>query len=112
MKFDWIKHLSTVAHSDARIEVLRSENNINEFLSNIRSRVRIARATVINVFLITVSTIIYMYARPGDTSWKNIVFISSVGIVITVISLLIFGILEITYKRRLDQATIGVVEKN
>lgn len=110
MRFDWIKRKSEVAH-DARMKVFLREKRATDYFFNIRSRIRIVKATALNVFLVTVSTVVFLCARPEHTSWKIIVSIIAVGLFFTFAFLLVFGTFEVTYKMRLDQATIGSEDK-
>ena len=54
------------------IDILHDNPNTHKFLDNHFSRVRIARATLFNLPLITLSIIIFLFSNDLDFSWEKI----------------------------------------
>lgn len=108
LRSKWIASRAKVAHSDHRMAVLSKEDRASLFLEYIRSRVRIARASVLNFFLITVLSLsfILIRCRPanGSIQWNIVIFMSIAGMTLTFLATLTLAVLEATYEKRLRQA--------
>ena len=82
LKFEWIKTKSEEAHSDKRMYIMCIEKKANEFLEHIRSRIRIVRAALINIPLITVSLLYFLKYKTSYNSWENYLYVILVGVII------------------------------
>ena len=107
IQYKWIQHKAEVAHADARMAVLAKENRATDFLENIRSRIRIARATVLNVPLITLSAIIFLASRTNHASFLILFLVFLTGALVTLFCMLFLGVLQVTYSKRLKQTIIS-----
>ena len=107
MKSNWIKKHAEVAHGDPRMEVLSCENKATDFLENIRSRVRIARATVLNTIFVTFFCLLFLLVQTSYP-WKILSYVIISGSLVTISSMLILGVLEVTYQRRLQQTLLAM----
>lgn len=103
LKSNWIQHKSEVAHSDNRMKIMRIENKATDFLEHIRSRIRIVRSIVLNLPLISISLLCFLFIQTRHTSWE-IVIIILVGLFGSFLFFLCLGMLEVTYSKRLEQA--------
>ncbi|MCP4374497.1 MAG: hypothetical protein GY797_41305 [Deltaproteobacteria bacterium] len=112
MKSNWIRKHAEVAHSDPRMEVLNSENKAVDFLENIRSRVRIARSTALNSLLVTSFCILFLILRTDYTSWKILSCVLFLGGFVSLSALLILGVLEVTFQKRLSQTHYAMNSKD
>jgi hypothetical protein len=103
LKSNWIKNKAKIAVSDSRIFMLLKENKVEEYLQYIRHRIRIARSTAINMFLITITLILFLFSRVNDLSAITLILIFISGLLISFISFLLLGVLELTQERRMEQ---------
>ena len=104
LRFRWIKRIADAAHSDMRMKLLCAEDSATEFLAQIRSRIRIARATVLNLILLTLATLFFLAVRTQITSFGTLSLIAFSGVALCFVSFLGLGVLEVTYFTRLKQA--------
>jgi hypothetical protein len=108
LKSKWKRLAQEQAHSGTHVAILLKDGHASTFFEYIRSRIRIVRATVVNLFLTLLSALIFI-ARQCDslgcTPKTNLILvviligISSIGI-----TLLALGLLQITYDVRITQA--------
>ncbi len=103
MRSSWIRKHAESAHNDPRMEVLNSENRAVEFLEYIRSRLRIARAAVLNSLLVTCFGILFLVLKTDYASCGMIVCIGSIGGLVALTFLALLGVLEVTFQKRLTQ---------
>ena len=84
---------------DDRIRVLFRENKIADLLEFIRVRLRLIRATTLNLFLITCALVFFLWKKEFSSTSM---FISVIlGIFVTGLSAFAQGVLECTYQKRL-----------
>lgn len=107
LQYKWVSHKAEVAHADPRMGVFAKENRAADFLENIRIRLRIARATVLNVPLITISAIIFLASRTNHASSLILFFVFLTGALVTFLCLLFLGVMQVTYTKRLKQTIIS-----
>lgn len=111
LRFAWIKRHADAAHRDIRMQVLCADNRAGEFLAHIRSRIRIARATSVNLLICTLATVVFLAARTAHGSALVLGCVALVGIVLSLLSVVGLGVLEVTYYTRLKQAKLYVYGK-
>jgi hypothetical protein len=68
--------------SKVRLQMMAQDQELNKFLEYVRSRLRIVRATVLNLSLITVTVSIFLYTRTS-TSCLGIIAVFIGGLVLT-----------------------------
>ncbi len=106
LKISWIKRQADAAHSDTRMRILCSTNKAGEFLAHVRSRTRIARATVVNVLLGTGTAVLFLATRTSYDSLWTLAGVVIVGLLVAFVFALALGVLEVTYYTRLNQAKL------
>jgi hypothetical protein len=92
---------------DHRMETLASEGGATVFLEYIRSRLRILRATVLNLFLITITSLLFISSRCGSLGCASPMALATtilgVGLFLTAIAYVAWAMLQSTYDERLNQ---------
>jgi hypothetical protein len=104
LKFSWIKRHADAAHRDMRMQVLCSANKATDFLAQIRSRIRIARATTLNIMIASFATISYLAVRTEYATFGILSCVVLLGAFLSFASIVGLGVLEVTYFTRLKQA--------
>lgn len=103
-----IRKMTELMHNDVRMVVLAKEGGVSPFLDYVRSRVRIIRATTLNIILIAIGGLAFIQMRCdslGCASKTNLSFsILGIGVILCVITLFALAMLQITYEKRLEQA--------
>ncbi|MGD2085875.1 MAG: hypothetical protein PVH61_06800 [Candidatus Aminicenantes bacterium] len=86
---------------DIRAIILSKEGKSSNFLNYIRSRIRIVRSTLINIFMITIASLILLFSRSTDfgiiIKWYYPLVIILIGLILIIISLFILGTLQYGY---------------
>jgi len=104
----WISRHARAGGHDQRMALRAYEKRTVQFLEQVRSRVRIARASVVNIPLITVTATAFLLARgrviAGAAYWDILLVVLVGGTLLTLVAFLALGVLEVTYRIRLDQA--------
>ena len=105
----WIKRKTDSVTKDVRrIKILANEKSISHLLEYLLSRLRIVRATALNMILITISCVIMVVARCnsfGCISTANAVLVAlGIGVTLLVATFLMLGMLEIEYDALLTNA--------
>lgn len=104
----WISRHARAGGYDQRMALRAYEKRTVQFLEQVRSRVRIARASVINIPLITVTATAFLLARGpaivGAVRWDILLVVLVGGTFLTLVAFLALGVLEVTYRIRLNQA--------
>ena len=104
----WIQQWIEQAHTDIRIKILAQEGQVSTLIDYIRSRIRILRATSLNIVMITISIVAYIVIRLQTNTamikWGLVVVIITSGSVLFLITVITWGMLELTYSTRLKQA--------
>ncbi len=59
----WIRRKAAQGTSDARMLILAKEGQLFNFFEYMRSRIRIMRATVFNLILVTLSALLFVFLR-------------------------------------------------
>lgn len=106
LKISWIKRYADDAHSDMRMFVLCSTNKAADFLAHVRSRIRIARAAVVNTLLSTGGAALFIATRTTYDSLWTLASVLILGLLVALVFVLVLGILEVTYDTRLKQAKL------
>ncbi len=88
--------------SEARLQVLSQEQELNKFLEYTRSRIRLARATSFNLILITLTASILLYRT--NASWLGIIAVSIAGFVLVLASMYTWRRISRTYYKWLAWA--------
>ena len=109
LKNSWIRQKTYSATKDVRrIKILASEKSISQLLEYLLSRLRIVRATTLNMILITISCLIMFVSRCnsfGCESTLNAVLVTlGIGSILLVATFLMLGMLEIGYDAFLTNA--------
>jgi hypothetical protein len=109
MKFRWVKDRFEKSSQDKRMQILIKEDKATECLEYIRSRLRIMRATVLNLVLILISTLLFISNRCvalGCNSTPTLINNTlSIGIPIVLISYIAWAMIQTTYDDRLAQTS-------
>jgi hypothetical protein len=104
----WRRLAQEQAHSNTHVAILLKDGHASTFFEYIRSRIRIVRATVVNLVFTLISTLILIVRQCpslGCTSKTNLsLVVILIGISIIGIALLALGLLQITYDVRITQA--------
>ena len=97
------KVLGMAARAEQRLEVLARGDKVTEFLEYIRSRIRVARVTTLNLFLITIFAGVALKRCTVASTWQIVWTVATLA-VLTLGAL--FATLRIgrTYEKRLGQA--------
>lgn len=114
----WIDHEAQYVADET---ALNKEEKSSERVSYVRSRVRIVRTTAINLFLIIIASVIFIFSQcsiigcPISPVYLAFMVIGG-GIILILITLIALGTVELTHEYRLTQAkdkttTIVHVEK-
>jgi hypothetical protein len=111
LKFAWIRKNAHLAHSDMRMWVLCAQNKGADFLEHIRSRIRIVRATALNGILASFASILFLAARTSHASPGILSIVIALGLVVSLVSVLCLGVLEVTYITRLKQSKLFLSTK-
>ena len=97
--------VSEEAHS-TRINVLFNNKNAVEFMEYIRSRMRIARASFYNFFLITICALIFITTQlqwvAAELRIKLITFVIISGVLLTVLALSTYRKIVHTYYKQIS----------
>lgn len=106
LRVKWIRHKAL--QDDLRISLLSRYEEIVALLEYIRHRLRIVRATVLNLVLITITSSIFIFVRCGSLGYSRqrtlAVFAIGIGLLLTLVSFLVLEGLEIAYDATLAQA--------
>jgi hypothetical protein len=96
------------AHADQRLPVFLNEGKASSILEYIRSRVRILRSSFFNFVMIMLSSALLVHTRLDNMTltkrFRLTIFIVLMGAVVLILVFVCWGMLEITYDRRLAQA--------
>lgn len=108
LKGKLLQRMFQQAQSDARMEVLLQERRAIEFLGYARSRIRIVRATLLNLFFGIVAALFFILKRidvlGGIPKQGLVLVVLIVGILAGSLVFIVLGMLQITYDNRLTQA--------
>lgn len=97
----WAKE-SMESDPGPRMVVLHYHGKVADLLEFIRSRMRVVRPTTLNCLLITVTSILFLISNGFLLRWVSCVAV--IGVVATAASWYIHGILDITYRTRVNHA--------
>jgi len=107
LRVKWIKRNVEGAADDPRIPVMVSNNTASAFLEYVRSRLRIARATVLNLALISTAAVVFVFTRLDSIGctmqWKAVGTIVIIGLLSVIAALVSTAILRATYDVRMRQ---------
>lgn len=97
-----------MGHTDEYLRVFLSDGKASSMLEYIRSRVRIVRSSLFNFFMIMISSLVLMHTRCDSITLRQRFFLTMlivpIGTVALAVVFVCWGMLEITWERRLGQA--------
>jgi hypothetical protein len=104
----WINRNADRAHDSVRIAVLCSDKSLTNFLEYLRSRLRIARATVFNIVLTMITTLLFISTQCDTIGCESRLSLGVttlfIGIMLSIITFFTTAMLQVTYENRLKQA--------
>lgn len=86
--------------NEARVIIQLYHTDMMAVVEYIRSRVRIARATVFNTLLIMIAALLWLYNQPTEPKGYMVLSILIGGSAIMVLALMAYGVLDWKYKHR------------
>ncbi|HUU40651.1 MAG TPA: hypothetical protein VMW42_06915 [Desulfatiglandales bacterium] len=99
----WVQDRVENAGLDERMKVLSHEGRSVEFLEYIRSRLRIVRATFLNILLILIALTV-LICRISTPAWKPLFILWVIGLFVIICVYFSWAMLQLTYEDRLVQA--------
>jgi hypothetical protein len=102
LKIKFIEKRASHAHGDPRVvNVMVREGRVSELMQRLRNRMRVTRAICLNSLLITIFCVLFM-ANKYDV--MSILYVVSLGFIFISTSGCCSIVLEVTYRKRLEQA--------